>query len=174
ACRPTAIDLSGSSGFHVDLAWSRCEGHSSPLSLCARMEENVLSRLAKDCLPRVQHFYRMRMLALLLLLTGCASNPSLGRPQGHWQDRPALAEDFSSPASAGQQAVDFDFEAASPQQAEELLQRGVELPRASQRTADPRTHRDFVDVRVTAVGFGITAGGYLLYCDGLQLPILVP
>jgi hypothetical protein len=27
---------------------------------------------------------------------------------------------------------------------------------------------------VTAVGFGITAGGYLLYCEGLALPVLVP
>ncbi|PTL79592.1 hypothetical protein DAT35_32800 [Vitiosangium sp. GDMCC 1.1324] len=27
---------------------------------------------------------------------------------------------------------------------------------------------------MTAVGFGITAGGYLLYCEGLPLPVLVP
>ncbi|MFY0528030.1 hypothetical protein ACN28I_34360 [Archangium gephyra] len=26
---------------------------------------------------------------------------------------------------------------------------------------------------MTAVGFGITAGGYLLYCEGLPLPVLV-
>jgi hypothetical protein len=70
--------------------------------------------------------------------------------------------------------VDIDFEAPPPQQVEHLRQRGVSLPRASPGTADPRTHRDFVDLRVTAVGFGINAGGYLLYCEGLQLPVLVP
>jgi len=48
------------------------------------------------------------------------------------------------------------------------------LPRFSEGLADPRAHRDFVDLRVTAVGFGITAGGYLLYCEGLSLPVLVP
>jgi hypothetical protein len=62
----------------------------------------------------------------------------------------------------------------TPQQAESLRQRGVQLPRASHGTGDPRAHRDFVDLRVTAVGFGITAGGYLLYCEGLPLPVLVP
>jgi hypothetical protein len=40
--------------------------------------------------------------------------------------------------------------------------------------AEPRAHRDFVERRVTAVGFGISAGGYLLYCEGLPLPVLVP
>jgi hypothetical protein len=55
-----------------------------------------------------------------------------------------------------------------------LRHRGVQLPQVSARTADPRAHRDFVEGRVTAVGFGLTAGGYLLYCQGLPLPVLVP
>lgn len=99
----------------------------------------------------------LRWLALLLLLTGCAANPSL---EGPWR--------------YGQQAVGVDFEAPTSQWAEELRQRGVHLPRASQELADPRAHRDFVELRVTAVGFGLTAGGYLLYCEGLPLPVLVP
>jgi hypothetical protein len=76
--------------------------------------------------------------------------------------------------SAGQQAVEVDFEAPSPQRAEELSQRGVQLPRSAQGLGDPRAHRDFVEARVTAVGFGLNAGGYLLYCEGLALPVLVP
>lgn len=105
---------------------------------------------------------RLRVLALLLLAMGCAAQPSMGGLRGAWA------------ANAGQQAVDIDIEALPPQQAEQLRQRGVDLPRGSERAADPRTHRDFIDLRVTAVGFGITAGGYLLYCDGLPLPVLVP
>ncbi|HZI08316.1 MAG TPA: hypothetical protein VEZ71_30125, partial [Archangium sp.] len=53
-------------------------------------------------------------------------------------------------------------------------QRGVQLPQVSEEMAEPRAHRDFVERRVTAVGFGISAGGYLLYCEGLPLPVLVP
>jgi hypothetical protein len=94
-------------------------------------------------------------LALLLLLTGCAAKPSLG-------------------TSAGQQAIRINLEAPTPQRAEELRQSGVRLPRVSQGTADPRAHRDFVDPRMTAVAFGITVGGYVLYCDGLPLPGFVP
>jgi hypothetical protein len=102
-------------------------------------------------------------LALLLLLTACAANPGLRGPA--W---------YAQAGFAGQQAVDVDFEAPTPRRAEELRQSGVQLPRVSQEVADPRAHRDFVEGRVTAVGFGITAGGYLLYCDGLPLPVLVP
>jgi hypothetical protein len=95
-------------------------------------------------------------LLLLLFLTGCAATRSL---DGAAWDGPA---------------VDIDFEAPTPRRAGELSQSGVQLPRVSQGLADPRAHRDFVDLRVTAVGFGITAGGYLLYCEGLSLPVLVP
>ncbi|HZI07716.1 MAG TPA: hypothetical protein VEZ71_27105, partial [Archangium sp.] len=55
-----------------------------------------------------------------------------------------------------------------------MRQRGVQLPQVSEEMAEPRAHRDFVERRVTAVGFGISAGGYLLYCEGLPLPVLVP
>ena len=96
-------------------------------------------------------------LALLFLLAGCAAQPSSTRPRWYQQHH-----------------VEVDFEAPPPQQVEALRQRGVALPRVSSGTADPRTHRDFIDVRVTAVGFGLTAGGYLLYCEGLALPVLVP
>jgi hypothetical protein len=113
-------------------------------------------------------------LALLLFLTGCAAEPSLRGPQWYGQTRSVSAQDSREPGRARQQAVDVDFEVALPQRAEELRRSGVELPRASQGLGDPRAHRDFVDLRVTAVGFGITAGGYLLYCDGLPLPVLVP
>jgi hypothetical protein len=100
-------------------------------------------------------------LTLLLLLVGCAAQPSLKGPTWYAQ-------------RAGQDVVDVDFEAPPPQQVETLRQFGVALPRVSSGTADPRTHRDFIDLRVKAVGFGLTSGGYLLYCEGLALPVLVP
>ena len=77
-------------------------------------------------------------------------------------------------ARAGQETLDVDLEAVTPRRAEELRQRGIELPRASASAADPRTHGDFIDGRVTAVGYGLTVGGYLLYCEGVPLPVLVP
>jgi hypothetical protein len=112
--------------------------------------------------------------ALLLFLTGCAATPSLGGAQWYGQNGLLAARDFPGAARAGQQAVEVDLEAPTPQRAGELRQSGVQLPRVSEGTADPRAHREFVDLRVMAVGFGITAGGYLLYCEGLPLPVLVP
>lgn len=83
------------------------------------------------------------------------------------QDVPGAARDES-------QIVDVDFEAPSPRQVEQLRRSGVHLPHVSRTTADPRSHSDFIEQRVTAVGYGLTAGGYLLYCEGLQFPVLVP
>jgi hypothetical protein len=99
--------------------------------------------------------------------------PSSGGPRWYGQTRPVTAQDFPGGSRAGQQAVEVDFEILTPQRAEELRQRGVQAPRVS-HSGDPRAHRDFIDARVTAVGFGITAGGYVLYCEGLPLPVLVP
>jgi hypothetical protein len=90
------------------------------------------------------------------------------------QTRPVSAEDFPEAARAGYQTVEVDFEVPTSQQAEALRQRGVQLPQVSSKMAEPRVHRDFVERRVAAVGFGISAGGYLLYCEGLPLPVLVP
>ncbi len=104
------------------------------------------------------------LAVLLVLITGCAAKPSLRGPQWYGQSGPVTA----------QQPIDVDFEVASPRRAEELRQRGLHLPRATQGLGDPQEHRDFIDPRVTAVGFGLTAGGYLLYCEGLPLPVLVP
>ena len=105
--------------------------------------------------PRAQWRHGLSGLALLLLLTGCAAQPSF-RP------------------SAGQRAIRVNLELPTPQRAEELRQAGVQLPRVAQGTADPRAHPDFIDRRMTAVAFGITVGGYLVYCEGLALPVFVP
>jgi len=109
-----------------------------------------------------------------LLLTGCAAQLPSRAPRWYGQSSPVSARDVPRTASTGPRTVEIDFEAARPQQAEQLRRSGVQLPRVSPRTADPRAHRDFVELRVTDVGFGITAGGYLLYCEGLPLPVLVP
>jgi len=95
-------------------------------------------------------------LGLVLVLVGCATPPTVrGTP---WQ------------LQGG--AVDVDFEQPTAQQAEQLRQRGVHLPTGSHGLADLRAHRDFVEQRVTAVGFGLSAGGYLLYCEGLEVLLL--
>jgi hypothetical protein len=101
-------------------------------------------------------------MMLLAFLTSCASQPSLGRAQWYGQ------------AGGVQQPIEVDFEAPSAWQAQELSQRGVQLPRSAQGLADPRTHRDFIDSRVEAVGYGISEGGWVLFCEGLPLPVLVP
>lgn len=104
----------------------------------------------------------LRAVTLLLVLTSCAAQSPLERAQwyGH--------------ASAGQQPIAVDFEMPTLLQAGELSQRGIQLPRSSQGLADPRAHRDFIDSRVTAVGYGITERGWVLFCEGLPLPVLVP
>jgi hypothetical protein len=105
---------------------------------------------------------RAHALTLLLFLTSCAAQPSLGRAQWYGQ------------ASGGQQHFEVDFETPSPRQAQELSQRGVQLPRSAQGLADPRARQDFIDVCVEAVGYGISEGGWVLFCKGLPLPVLVP
>jgi hypothetical protein len=137
------------------------------LSLRTLMERKVLMYQARGC-------HRLKVLALLLVFAGCAAKRPSGGSQWYGQSGTGTAQDFHQTASAGQQATDVGFEEATPQQAEELRQRGIQLPRSSHGLADPRAHRDFVDLRVTAVGFGITAGGYLLYCEGLPQPVFVP
>ncbi|MFE8604238.1 hypothetical protein [Archangium violaceum] len=113
----------------------------------------------------------MSRLALLLFLTGCAAQRPFSAPRWYGQ---STAGGWPETASAGARSVEVDFEAVTPQRAEALRRGGVHLPRGSERLADPRAHRDFVDLRVSAVGFGLTEGGYLLYCEGLPLPVLVP
>ncbi len=101
-------------------------------------------------------------LTLLMFLMSCATQPSLGRAQWYGQ------------ASGGQQPIEVDFETPSTWQAQELSQRGVQLPRSARGLAEPRAHRDFIDARVEAVGYGISEGGWVLFCEGLPLPVLVP
>jgi hypothetical protein len=129
-------------------------------------------RLGSRRHSRARGLRKLHGLALVVWLAGCAAHAPLAGPAWYGQHAPATPQHWT--ASAGHDAVDLDFEVPTPQQAEALRQRGVTLPRLSPGAADPRTHRDFIDRRVTAVGFGLTAGGYLLYCEGLELPVLVP
>jgi hypothetical protein len=68
--------------------------------------------------------------------------------------------------------VPLDLEVPTPQEQERLNKLGVRLPSA--HAVDPRTHSDFVDRRMTAVGFGIYLFGYHLYVEGLALPVFLP
>lgn len=114
------------------------------------------------CQPRLLGSPGLRALTLLLFLTACAAQPLPKRTEWYGQ------------ASTGQQLIDVDFETPTPRDAEALRQRGIQLPQGAQRLADPRAHRDFIDLRVTAVGYGISEGGWVLFCEGLPLPVLVP
>lgn len=116
---------------------------------------------------------RAAFLCLLgSLIAGCAALPPAGGLS--WVDALPVEPGILARAGAGPQSIEIDFEAATPQRAERLRQRGVQVPRVSRELADPRAHRDYIDSRVTAVGFSLGAGGYLLYCEGLPLPVLVP
>jgi hypothetical protein len=77
-------------------------------------------------------------------------------------------------ASVQRDEVAVDLEQVTPAQQAELASRGIRLPGASAAAVDPRRNGDYVDLRVNAVGFGIYLGGYLVYCDGLPLPVFVP
>ena len=72
------------------------------------------------------------------------------------------------------QETTFDLEVPTPAEAEDLRRRGVQLPQVSGASSTPRTHSDFVDRRLEAVGFGIYLFGYHLYCGGIALPVYVP
>jgi hypothetical protein len=75
---------------------------------------------------------------------------------------------------AGDNSVNIDIEVVSPQRKAELRRLGVELPTGSGALGDPGNHSDFIDNRLSAVGFGIYVGGYHLYVTGVALPVLLP
>lgn len=70
--------------------------------------------------------------------------------------------------------VDVELRQVTPEEAERLRRLGIQLPTASEASADPRTSTDFIDNRLTAVGFGIYLGGYHLYCTKMSLPVFLP
>jgi hypothetical protein len=78
----------------------------------------------------------MPALRLLVLLAGCAAQPRRVGSQWYGQHGPAAALDSSRTVSAGQDAVDVDFEVPAPQQAEALRQRGVNLQRVGTNRPD--------------------------------------
>jgi hypothetical protein len=51
--------------------------------------------------------------------------------------------------------VDIDFQAVTPEEAERLRRLGVRLPTASAASVDPSKAADYIDNRLTAVGFDI-------------------
>lgn len=116
---------------------------------------------------------RWGVLPFMVCLIACIPSTAAMRPAQHNRVlHEAPSREFL--ASAHDEAVEVDLEMSTPDRVADLRQRGVNVPRASERSADPRRHRDFVERRVTAVGLGLQAAGYVLYCDGLSLPVLVP
>jgi hypothetical protein len=70
--------------------------------------------------------------------------------------------------------VEIDLETTTPQEIERLRDQGVQLPSASAQATSPRAHSDFIDRRCSAVGYGIYLFGYLLFCEGVTLPVHLP
>lgn len=67
-----------------------------------------------------------------------------------------------------------ELEQVAPAERERLCRQGIQLPEASAAAVDPRHRDDYIDNRTSAVGFSIYLGGYLVYCDGLPLPLFLP
>jgi len=120
-------------------------------------------------------------IALLacLLLSGCTTALvpqrvgwlGLGGSDMGWRPRLLAQVGPGPPRSTG---VEASFTEATPEEAVQLRRLGVTLPHFTHTPLPPRRDEAFVDSRVYAVGFGITAGGYVLYCKGVSLPVLVP
>jgi hypothetical protein len=109
-----------------------------------------------------------------------------------WADKPTsdvpqAVRDWSKPPAADSpRRVEPD-----PETKEEKSKRSDEVdvdieelpgsPTVSTKALDPRSNSDYVERRCTAVGYGIyvgvatvPGGGYLLYCNGIELPVLLP
>jgi hypothetical protein len=71
-------------------------------------------------------------------------------------------------------STSMDLETPTPEESEWLKSHGVDLPKVSADSADPRLHSDYVDNLLNAVGFGIYLGGYYLFLDGFEMPVFVP
>ncbi|MFD5633416.1 DUF4157 domain-containing protein [Streptomyces sp. NPDC127077] len=70
--------------------------------------------------------------------------------------------------------IEVELEQVAPAEQEKLRRQGIQLPGTSAAAVDPRRRNDYIDNRMTAVGFSIYLGGYLVYCDGLPLPLFLP
>jgi hypothetical protein len=69
-------------------------------------------------------------------------------------------------------APEIELEVPTPEEAERLRSMGVTLPSVSAISADPKNRSDYIDRKVTAVGYGIYVG-FLVFCEGLPLPVQV-
>jgi hypothetical protein len=61
------------------------------------------------------------------------------------------------------QAIEFEVEPNDPSRPGQI----------NFRLANPREHANYVDRRLTAVGYSIYLGGYILYCEGLPFPVFL-
>ena len=125
--------------------------------------------------PTAGCLHRLSRLALLLLLTGCAAQlPSRGLLGG-------TGSAVLSPLRARRLWRTQGLrQSRSTSRSPRLNGRRRCAVAASNCPGSPRGPPIHVrigtssNLRVTAVGFGLTEGGYLLYCEGLPLPVLVP
>lgn len=79
-----------------------------------------------------------------------------------------------APVIQRQKETGIDLEVPDPAEAERLRAQGVNLPKVSAVSANPRNHTDFVDNRLIAVGWGVYLFGAHVYVSELALPVFVP
>jgi hypothetical protein len=107
---------------------------------------------------------------------GAADHPllALQRQAGNAAVASGAALQRQGGGTGGGDLVGVDLEVPPPAERERLRALGIELPGVSPAGADPRRNSDYVDRRMTAVGYGVFLGGFVIYCDGLDLPVFVP
>jgi hypothetical protein len=81
-------------------------------------------------------------------------------------EAPALVR--SAPRLYRQEIPAPELEAVPPEDAA-----GMHLPTVSAASLDPKKREDYIDRKMTAVGYGIYAG-FLIFCDGLPNAVQVP
>ncbi|MFJ5548707.1 hypothetical protein [Streptomyces sp. NPDC093225] len=108
-------------------------------------------------------------LARLLALQRLVGNQATAQLLTQAREQPVQA----LPGVLQRDESSFELEQVTPTEQAVLERRGIRLPVASAAASDPRRHGDYIDNRVTAVGYGIYLGGYLVYCEGLPLPLFV-
>lgn len=86
----------------------------------------------------------------------------------------AVAQTRQGTAKEAPPRATVGFRAASAEEQANLAKWGIRLPTVGAKASDPRTENAYVDKRVTAVKYGIYQGGYVLYVEGQEQPLLVP
>ncbi|WP_239311370.1 hypothetical protein [Frankia sp. Cj3] len=88
--------------------------------------------------------------------------------------QPGNARELVQAETTRRRPTEIDLDAVSPEEQERLQSLGIQLPTVSAGAVDPRSGASYVDRAVQAVGYSIYQGGFALYLNGIDMPVLVP